>query len=212
MLLYPYELWVSYRSNMPRYKQRRVTIIPRNHREGLCTRLLYAITFIPVGLLFLERLYLPFEMDGIASYMDVKNTAVTKSAKTSVAGGSSAPPLAKLTDTYSWKQICPAETQLLTDVQLRDEEVLNMGKIPNIVHQTAKVRCVTPAFAEITNKWKLPGYSYYFHDDDAVNRLLEMDFPEFPHLRVVLRNCVTNGTLKADLWRYLVLWVYGGKA
>eukprot|EP00934_Nitzschia_sp_Nitz4_P001900 Nitzschia sp. Nitz4//scaffold161_size51353//43939//44745//NITZ4_006959-RA/size51353-processed-gene-0.65-mRNA-1//1//CDS//3329537942//1900//frame0 len=83
-------------------------------------------------------------------------------------------------------------------------------RIPKFVHQTAKSRCVTPAFAEITNQWKLPGYGYYFHDDEAVNRLFQMNFPDFPHLKNILRNCVKNPTLKADLWRYLILWVYGG--
>jgi hypothetical protein len=37
-----------------------------------------------------------------------------------------------------------------------------------------------------------------------------MDFPEFPHLRQIAENCLLSGTVKADLWRYLVLWQYGG--
>jgi mannosyltransferase OCH1-like enzyme len=88
----------------------------------------------------------------------------------------------------------------------------NRRRIPNIVHQTSKSRCVTPAFFEISNQWKFQDdWEYYFHDDDAMERLLHSQvFPEFPNLLAIWRNCVTNGTLKADLWRYLVLWVYGG--
>jgi len=37
-----------------------------------------------------------------------------------------------------------------------------------------------------------------------------MEFPEYPHLKLVLRHCIKNPTIKADLWRYLLLWVYGG--
>jgi len=40
-------------------------------------------------------------------------------------------------------------------------------------------------------KWKaaLPYHSYYFHDDDAVDRLFGMPWEEFPHLRSLMR-CV----------------------
>ena len=83
-------------------------------------------------------------------------------------------------------------------------------RIPNIIHQTSKSRCLTPAIYNATTNWELEGWSYYFHDDDAVERLLLSHFPEFPHLSKVVRNCMFSGTLKADLWRYVILWVYGG--
>jgi mannosyltransferase OCH1-like enzyme len=48
------------------------------------------------------------------------------------------------------------------------------------------------------------------HDDDAIDRLLnKQDWPEFPHIKTVA-SCITSPTAKADLWRYLVLWEYGG--
>eukprot|EP00538_Stauroneis_constricta_P007066 CAMPEP_0119548406 /NCGR_PEP_ID=MMETSP1352-20130426/2341_1 /TAXON_ID=265584 /ORGANISM="Stauroneis constricta, Strain CCMP1120" /LENGTH=213 /DNA_ID=CAMNT_0007593669 /DNA_START=589 /DNA_END=1226 /DNA_ORIENTATION=+ len=34
--------------------------------------------------------------------------------------------------------------------------------------------------------------------------------PQFSNLQFVLQHCVTSWTLKADIWRYLVLWLYGG--
>ncbi|MEM1182085.1 MAG: glycosyltransferase [Acidobacteriota bacterium] len=82
--------------------------------------------------------------------------------------------------------------------------------IPKIVHQTSRSRCLTPRLAQLTDAWRLPGHDYYFHDDRAVDRLLlEKEWPMFPHLAMVA-GCLTQGTIKADLWRYLVLYEYGG--
>jgi mannosyltransferase OCH1-like enzyme len=84
-------------------------------------------------------------------------------------------------------------------------------KIPRIIHQTSKSRCVTSRVLRATKAWQQsPGFSYFFHDDEAVHKLFALEFPEFPHLNLVTQYCVVYGTLKADLWRYLVLWVYGG--
>lgn len=87
-------------------------------------------------------------------------------------------------------------------------------RIPHIIHQTSKSRCLTKRLAECTEEWKKRlvydhNWSYYFHDDDAVNRLLRQNFPDFPRLHPVL-SCIRYGTVKADLWRYVVLWEYGG--
>jgi hypothetical protein len=40
--------------------------------------------------------------------------------------------------------------------------------------------------------------------------MFEMNFENFPLLKDVYENCLVSGTAKADLWRYLVLWQYGG--
>lgn len=87
-------------------------------------------------------------------------------------------------------------------------------RIPHIIHQTSKSRCLTKQLAKYTEGWKNRlvydhNWSYYFHDDDAVDRLLRQNFPEFPRLHPVL-SCIRYGTVKADLWRYVVLWEYGG--
>jgi mannosyltransferase OCH1-like enzyme len=59
-------------------------------------------------------------------------------------------------------------------------------------------------------RWRLPDHNFYVHDDEAVNRLLwETYWPEFPHLNL-LRPCLISGAALADLWRYLVLYQYGG--
>ena len=83
-------------------------------------------------------------------------------------------------------------------------------KIPKIVHMTSKSRCMTQGFIVNINKWRLPDYSLYIHDDDAMDRLLlEKYWPEFPMLRLIER-CIVSRAAKSDLWRLLVLWEYGG--
>lgn len=84
-------------------------------------------------------------------------------------------------------------------------------EIPRILHVSMKSRCVARDLFEILNQWlqKLPNYSVFFHDDDAVSRLFQQDWPEFPDLKRVL-NCVLSGAMKIDIWRLLVLYKYGG--
>jgi hypothetical protein len=86
------------------------------------------------------------------------------------------------------------------------------GGIPKIIHQTSKSRCLTKMFARVSEPWRsLEGYDYYLHDDDAVLQLLVSHLDEFPMLHdLVQASCLPHGTLKADVWRYLVLWHYGG--
>jgi mannosyltransferase OCH1-like enzyme len=82
-------------------------------------------------------------------------------------------------------------------------------KIPKIVHMTSKSRCMTDRFMENINLWRFQNYFFYFHDDAAMDRLLHKYWPEFPHLPL-LQRCMVSGAAKADLWRLLVLWEYGG--
>jgi len=58
-------------------------------------------------------------------------------------------------------------------------------------------------------KWLFPNHSFYFHDDDAVDALLRKPFKEFPHL-ADFAACLPSGAAKADVWRYVLLWEYGG--
>jgi mannosyltransferase OCH1-like enzyme len=86
--------------------------------------------------------------------------------------------------------------------------------IPRIVHQTSKSRCITQPMADIAKHWSIQdddgtNWSYYFHDDNAMQRLFDQPWPEFPHIHDVLA-CIKTGTMRADLWRYLVLYEYGG--
>merc|ERR1719276_559488 len=82
-------------------------------------------------------------------------------------------------------------------------------KIPKVVHMTSKSRCMTEAFASNVDKWRFKGHSLFFHDDDAVDRLINRRWIEFPQLQDTLE-CMVPGAAIADLWRYMMLWVYGG--
>jgi mannosyltransferase OCH1-like enzyme len=92
----------------------------------------------------------------------------------------------------------------------------NRHKVTKIVHQTGKSRCVVPMFASLMQSWhtgNMAGYSYRFHDDGAVEDFLfhrPGGWPEFPLVQELLKQCVTSPTMKADIWRYLILWEYGG--
>lgn len=84
--------------------------------------------------------------------------------------------------------------------------------IPPIFHQTSISRCLTPAFYNLTTRWRhtLPEeWSYLFHDETSMGRLLNKDRKEFGLLKHILQ-CTSKGTVEADLWRYLVLYEYGG--
>jgi len=83
-------------------------------------------------------------------------------------------------------------------------------KIPRTVHVTSRSRCVPQPFADNLALWKFPDHKFFFHNDGAMDRLLYgREWPEFPHLPMAAR-CHKSGAGKADLWRALVLWEYGG--
>lgn len=106
-------------------------------------------------------------------------------------------------------------------------------RIPRIVHVTSKSRCVSPQVGDSLERWRFPNHAFYFHDDEAVMSLLneswvdedfrtgrwpnetspctwEKAFPPNMPPRDVAIKCATAGATKADLWRYAVLWRYGG--
>lgn len=83
-------------------------------------------------------------------------------------------------------------------------------KIPRIIHQTSKSRCLAKSIFKLTERWQFDDWEYYLHDDEAIERLFAQEAVHFPLLPQISRHCLVHGTLKADLWRYLVLWVYGG--
>jgi hypothetical protein len=59
--------------------------------------------------------------------------------------------------------------------------------------------------------WKdLDGCSYFFHDDNALRRLLVQHYSTFSGLADVVNYCIVSGTTFSDLWRYIVLWEFGG--
>lgn len=106
---------------------------------------------------------------------------------------------------------CPIGTAPVLDTISNSEH--DVRRIPRILHFTSKTRCVTIDFMNNINRWRarLPNHSIYFHDDRAVKQLTDHPISQkiFPLLNETLK-CVTNGSTKSDLWRYLVLYLYGG--
>ena len=88
------------------------------------------------------------------------------------------------------------------------------GKIPHVIHQTSKTTCLTHYFFNATQQWiaRFPRFRYYFHDDTALMRLLRSSTQkdDFPELRETLPCLMNHGAMKADVWRYVLLYQYGG--
>jgi len=102
--------------------------------------------------------------------------------------------------------LVPISNQILPNRSYSDSNKL----IPPMLHMTAKSKCLTPAYRDNINAWKDTQHSFFLHDDAAVQRLFdEEEWLEFPLLREVLP-CVNSGAMKADIWRYLFTWKYGG--
>ena len=109
---------------------------------------------------------------------------------------------------------CPDGLVYVRDHVMPDNVTHPPGRrIPRLFHITAKSRCMTAGFAENVDRWKRAlgsGYSIYVHDDAAVNRFIyQRQWTEFPELKEVM-GCVTAGAAKADIWRYVMVWEYGG--
>lgn len=78
-------------------------------------------------------------------------------------------------------------------------------KIPMIVHQQSKSRCLTIEVDRATIKWAFRRWSYYIHDEKARNRLFErycgIDYAardksvycsKFPLLRTIINECLDD--------------------
>mmetsp|Transcript_5324 Transcript_5324/g.10145 ORF Transcript_5324/g.10145 Transcript_5324/m.10145 type:complete len:617 (+) Transcript_5324:153-2003(+) len=103
---------------------------------------------------------------------------------------------------------CPDGLYYIQDT-INYHSISEKWKIPKIIHFTSKTRCVTKVFADNIKSWHFEGYSIFLHDDKAVTRLLSENWSEFPLLKDAV-NCITSGGGFADLWRYLIIWAYGG--
>ena len=80
--------------------------------------------------------------------------------------------------------------------------------IPKQVFQTCKSKCVVSTLSEAAEEWKFgDGWGYYLYDDSNVDEFFQEHANDFPLLGKIASRCFVHGTLKADLFRYLVLWV-----
>jgi len=80
--------------------------------------------------------------------------------------------------------------------------------IPRIIHQTWKSARLPPKFARYQETWTRlnPDCDYRFYDDAACAELVHREFPDL----VDLYDSLPLPILKADLFRYLVVFRYGG--
>jgi len=104
---------------------------------------------------------------------------------------------------------------VLEPLQAAENATTTKSKIPRILHMTGYSSCVTKPFYDGMLQWQQQlgrDYAFVFHNEDAVDALMfDKEWPEFPQLQHSM-HCLKNagGAAKADLWRYLALWEYGG--
>lgn len=80
--------------------------------------------------------------------------------------------------------------------------------IPKWIHQTWKTKAPDPHIDALRSTWQqLPGFKYSFYDDQDINAFIQRHFDGR-----IYRNYkrIINGSLKADFFRYCVLYVHGG--
>lgn len=99
-------------------------------------------------------------------------------------------------------------TYTISDTKI-DAENENQCGIPKIIFQTYKSRNLQKGMFKAASSWKdkNPEFSYYFYDDEAQRALIENNFDSSV---VAAYDRLDVGAFKADLWRYCVLYVYGG--
>jgi hypothetical protein len=81
-------------------------------------------------------------------------------------------------------------------------------RIPKKIWQTITRNVVPSKIRDWANTWiKLnPEYDYNLVDDDGIRRFISSHFPEY----LQAFDKTVHGASKADLWRYLVMFKYGG--
>jgi mannosyltransferase OCH1-like enzyme len=86
---------------------------------------------------------------------------------------------------------------------------MNTSKIPKKIFQTWKTSSISENLKLITDTWKLnnPGYDYFLYDDNMCRNFISESFNKevldaYDKIKVA--------AYKADLWRYCILYKYGG--
>lgn len=112
--------------------------------------------------------------------------------------------------TFTWtskNRIVPKED---LDGPIAVETEISSQSIPKKLHQTQKKFEDLPKGIQKTlerTETLHPNCEYNFHNDEACNRFMEENFPS----RVVnAYNTLIPGAYKADLFRYCMLYTYGG--
>jgi len=82
-------------------------------------------------------------------------------------------------------------------------------KIPKVIYQTMKTNIVPNDMKDAINSWINinPEYEHYFYNDEMCRNFIKDNF--HPTVLHAFDNLVP-GAFKADLWRYCILYKYGG--
>lgn len=86
---------------------------------------------------------------------------------------------------------------------------MKLTKIPRNIFQTWETKDISPDFLSLTQTWreKNPNYAYFLYDDNDCISFIKK------HFDINVYNAYTRiipGAFKADLWRYCILYIYGG--
>lgn len=138
--------------------------------------------------------------------------------------------VSELTRSHIQNIVCPEPLAPVYDRIVHSEEE-NENKdqmIPKLIHMAwirghtfpdeskGQSRCISLDMIKYVDRWKkhFPSYSFYFHDDVAVNALFDMNqywSTVFPQLNQFMHSCVQFGSaMRIDIWRILILYKYGG--
>lgn len=82
-------------------------------------------------------------------------------------------------------------------------------KIPKKIFQTWETTNISHDFQKVIDQWKIlnPEYEYFLYDNNDCEQFIKDNFDE----RIYNAYCkIIPGAFKADLWRYCVLYKYGG--
>jgi hypothetical protein len=197
--------------------------------------ILRCVAFVPWAVLLLERLWDPLE-GPMSGYLHVENVAATTTQKWAFQSSSSTTtslqsfpdeyPLQRITQNYRGFEVCPQKTEKLSNVivpltvgnaKANNGTAYTSRSIPNILHLAVDKKCASSELHHRVEQWKQqsPEWSIYIHDEEAMVRLLRLPAvaTEFPQLHQIVRNCLLPSrdvVTLTKLWKYLVLYIYGG--
>ena len=81
-------------------------------------------------------------------------------------------------------------------------------RVPKIIWQTMKTNRVPVILKDYADTWieKNPEYEYRFLDDEDIIDFIGNEFPDY----LEAYRTIKYGASRADLWRYLIMYNYGG--
>jgi len=86
---------------------------------------------------------------------------------------------------------------------------MKLIKIPRNIFQTWKTKEMSTDFENLTLTWRYnnPNYAYFLYDNNDCEEFIKKHFEP----KVYKAYCrIIPGAFKADLWRYCILYIYGG--